>query len=427
MKIISFIYIFALYILFIPGILIKNKSLGLLCSFLFSILLYFTLDTIDGTFKELLESKTESQSINVTFKNVAGDSPSNETQTAEYLVDAYSELYNIQANIKELEKMLNSYSGTNQQMNILQDLYNKIESTYQRVKVQIQNYDDMETQMKTAQNEVNNLEVQESNLQEKYNDCKIKLNTSNASLLEKKIATQKNTTSMLNTNKQSAQLNSNIIKRDGDMLPMETEYDHMKTTCNLREGFGSTIDVYGTNSLVDFQDKTSEKIKVQYDNDITHIPVNYKTGDQYIKILQSTTPSAMEELELKEKIYNNEGKDKKISELREKIVNLNNEIYQMQNTLVNYGNRQLEVAELKNKNNSTKLSITNLQNQLNICNTSLESNEKFIEEAEKKLQQSKTNILNAQKEFNTISQNNVNAIKKYNILQNNIANFNCAT
>ena len=167
MKIISFIYIFALYILFIPGILIKNKSLGLLCSLLFSILLYFTLDTIDGTFKELLESKTESQSINVTFKNVAGDSPSNETQTAEYLVDAYSELYNIQANIKELEKMLNSYSGTNQQMNILQDLYNKIESTYQRVKVQIQNYDDMETQMKTAQNEVNNLEVQESDLQEK--------------------------------------------------------------------------------------------------------------------------------------------------------------------------------------------------------------------------------------------------------------------
>ena len=427
MKIISFIYIFALYILFIPGILIKNKSLGLLCSFLFSILLYFTLDTIDGTFKELLESKTESQSINVTFKNVAGDSPSNETEMAQYLVDAYSELYNIQVKIKELEKMLDSYSGTNQQMDVLQDLYNKIESTYQRIKVQIQNYDNMESEMKTAQNEVNNLEVQENNLQEKYNDCKIKLNSSDASLLETKIATQKNTTSILNTNKQKNQLSSGIIKMEGNMLPMETEYDHMKNTCNLKEGFGASIDVYGTNSLVDFQDKTSEKIKVQYDNDITHIPVNYKTGDQYIKVMQAMSPSAMEELKLKEKIYNYEGKDKKIDELKDKIVKLNSEIYQMQNTLVNYGNRQLELTELKNKNNSTKLSITNLQNQLNICNSSVESNKKFIENAETELQESKTNILNAQKEFNTISENNVNTTKKYSLLQNNIANFNCAT
>ena len=33
-----------------------------------------------------------------------------------------------------------------------------------------------------SNNEVNNLEVQENNLQEKYNDCKIKLNSSDASL-----------------------------------------------------------------------------------------------------------------------------------------------------------------------------------------------------------------------------------------------------
>ena len=426
MKIISFIYIFALYILLLPGILIKNKNLGLLCSLLFALLLYLTLDTIDGTFKELLEPKEE-RLINVTFKNVVGDSPSNETELAEYLVNAYSELYRIQANIKELQKMLDSYNGTNQQLDMLQNLYNQINSTYERIKVQLQNYNNMEPKTEDAQDGLNTLEVQESNLQTKFNNCKIKLNNSNALLFDKTITTENNNRNMLNTNKQSTELNSNIIKMQGNMLNMQTQYDNMQYQCSLKEGFTSSLYVNGTNSLMNLQDKTSDKIKVQYDNDISYIPVNYKTGDQYIKILQVTTPSAMEELELKNTIFNYQGKDAKIDELRQKIVQLNNEIYQMQNTLINYGNRQLELSTLENNKNSANLSISNLQNQIDICNQTIANNEKMIENAETKLQQSITDVVNAQTEYNVLSQNNVRITQDYNLLQNKIANFNCAT
>ena len=65
------------------------------------------------------------------------------------------------------------------------------------------------------------------------------------------------------------------------------------------EGFGFNIEVSGANNLVEFKNKTVDNIDIQYDNDITHKPFNYSTGNELIDILNETSPAAMEEIELK--------------------------------------------------------------------------------------------------------------------------------
>ena len=66
MKIITIIYIFALYVLCIPGIFIKHKYSNLLYSFIFSIILYFTFSFINGT-KEFL---SENSDVDVEIRNL---------------------------------------------------------------------------------------------------------------------------------------------------------------------------------------------------------------------------------------------------------------------------------------------------------------------------------------------------------------------
>ena len=427
MKIISFIYIFALYILFIPGILIKNKSLGLLCSFLFSILLYFTLDVIDGIQKEPLEQKMEDESINIRFKNIAGDSPGRQKEMAEYLINAYANLYKIQVNIEHLKKQLNAYDGTDKQFEILQNLYNNIELTYERFKSRLARYDNLEERTMQILDEINVLEVEKEKLQDRYNACQLKQGPSTGALLEKKIAIETMNKSILNVNKNKDILNGYTIEMQGKIPQMRSNYNHMQNVCRLNEGFESSIEVTGANSLVDFTDNLTDKINVKYENDISHIPTNFQTGNQFIKVLQSTSPSAMEELKLKEQIFNYQGENKKIDELREKITKLNDETYQMQNILTNYETRNNKLLKLKDEKVSTDTSITNLNNQLSICDEILKSNKNYITQKEKDIALLKEKQLGVEKAYNEDNAYYMSLLNKYNLLQNNITNYNCST
>lgn len=427
MKIITFIYIFALYVLLIPGILIKGKGFGLLSSLLYSILLYFTLDIVCGIQKEPLEQKLEDQSINVRFKNIAGDYPGYQKEMAEYLINAYADFYKIQVNIEHLKKLLNAYDGTNEQFEILQNLYHNIDVTYGRFKTRLEKYHNIEDKTIQLQDEVNVLEVQKQKLQDRYNACQVKDATSSATLFEKRILNENINKSMLNVNKNKYILNGNRIKMQGIIPQMRSNYNHMQNVCKLNEGFESSIEVTGANSLVDFRNNTTEKINVKYENDISYIPTNFQTGNQFIKVLKSTSPSAMEELKLKEQIYKYQGENKQIDELREKIVSMNDEIFQMQNTLTNYGDRNIKFLDLKDKKVSTDIDITNLNNQLSICEENVKSNNSNITDQEKKTGLLKDKQLLGEKAYNEDNENYMSILNKYNILQNNITNYNCPT
>jgi len=427
MKIITFIYIFALYILFIPGILIKDKGLGLLSSLLYSILLYFTLDVIDGIQKEPLEQKMEDESINIRFKNIAGDSPGRQKEMAEYLINAYANLYKIQVNIEHLKKQLNAYDGTDKQFEILQNLYNNIELTYERFKSRLAKYDNLEEKTTQILDEISVLEVEKDKLQDRYNACQLKQGPSTGALLEKKIAIETMNKSILNVNKNKDILNGYTIEMQGKIPTMKTSYNNMQNLCTSKEGFDSSIEVTGTNSLVDFTDNLTDKINVKYENDISYIPTNFQTGNQFIKVLQSTSPSAMEELKLKEQIFNYQGENKKIDELREKITKLNDETYQMQNILTNYETRNNKLLKLKDEKVSTDTSITNLNNQLSICDEILKSNKNYITQKEKDIALLKEKQLGGEKAYNEDNAYYMSLLNKYNLLQNNITNYNCST
>ena len=425
MKIITFIYIFALYILFIPGILIKNKGLGLLSSLLYSVVLYFTLDIIDGIQRESLEQKMENQSINIRFKNIAGDSIKKQTETSEQLIHAYENLYKIRLNIEELQKQLNAYSGTNKEFEILQNVYNKVKVTYDEFKKRLDKYKNMEFQIEQLQGEVDIIEVQEKKLKNKLNACKVKESASNDSLFDKRLMAENMNKSILGVNRKKDLLNGNIIEMQGEIPQMEMNYKHMQDVCKLKEGFSSSLDVTGASSLVDLNDKMSDKVKVQYDNRISYVPINFETGDQLIKVLHSTAPSAMEELELKNKIFNYEGKDIKIDELRKKITKLNEETYQMQMILTNYGNRNIKLNKLKDRKVGSKMDITNLKHELSICKENTKSNDEYIKKEEKKISGLREKQIAGEKAYNEINENNMITLNKYKMLQNNMANFNC--
>lgn len=426
MKIITFIYIFALYVLFIPGILIKNKDLGLLCSLLYSIILYFTLDIIRKIEREPLEPKMSDQNINVRVKNIAGNTIESQKKTAEFLIEAYENLYKIQANIEYLKKQLSSYDGTNAKFEILQNLYNNVDVTYDEFKKRLVNYNKMGGEIAALQNEVNISEVQETELQNAYNSCKIKDSQTTALLFDKRLESENMNKSILNNNRKKDILNGHIIEMQGKMPGMENEYEHMKKKCEL-EGFVSSIDVTGVDNLAKIQNDLSDKVKVQFDNDIAHVPMNFQTGNQLIKVLQSTSPSAMEELKLKDKIFDYKEKDERIANLRRQIVNLNDEIYQMQNTLTNYGNREIKFIDLKDNKVSTKIDVENLKHEISICEQNVKSNNEYIEKENEKIASLKQKQIESLGAYNETNNNNMDTLSNYNLLKNKIFNYYCPT
>ena len=232
MKIILLVYIFALYIIFTSGILI-NKDFELLCSILFSVILFFTLDIINKKTIESLQEKNGDNSINVRFHNIVSDSPETSTVVAEYLVNAYSDLYKIQDKEKELKKQLNSYTGTDKEFNLLQNLYDRTEVTSKRFKKRFDTYTNMEEQITDLKKTVSKSEVNERNYEKKYNKCNVDYENSDGTLLTTNMQIQNMTRSMLDVNKNTDILKGSMIKMNGKIPQYETYNANMKNICKL--------------------------------------------------------------------------------------------------------------------------------------------------------------------------------------------------
>lgn len=191
------------------------------------------------------------------------------------------------------------------------------------------------------------------------------------------------------------------------------------------EGFGFNIEVSGANNLVEFKNKTVDNIDIQYDNDITHKPFNYSTGNELIDILNETSPAAIEEIELKNEIFDYKGKDQRIYELRKKIVKLNEDIFNMQSELMNYGKREDILEKLKNKDSTIKMDTDDLEQNLNFCKERTKLNKTNIIKLNTELIKLKKEELESQNEFNTVNKNHISVLDKYNMLQNSIQNYHC--
>lgn len=230
MKIILIVYIFALYIIFTSGILI-NKDFELLCSILFSVILFFTLDIINRKTIESLQEKNGDNSINVRFHNIVSDSPETSTVAAEYLVNAYSDLYKIQYNVEELKKQLKSYTGTDKEFNLLQNLYDKTEVTYERFKKRFDKYTNMEERIKDLKKTISKSEVNERDYEKKYNKCNVDYKKSDGTLLTTNMQIQNVTSIMLDVNNKTDILKGSTIKMNGKIPQYETYNASMKNIC----------------------------------------------------------------------------------------------------------------------------------------------------------------------------------------------------
>lgn len=187
MKIITFIYIFALYVLFIPGFCLKQNKL--LHSLLFSVCLYFTYDIINNNVEnyetnlqvkgmenvnDLIKKQENQSSKTVTVNNKIQELPKknydNENSDSSLLSTSYKRIDILKEDndhltqtlkaykgdddkideikgkmdscknqITDLNTQLNSYKGTDASADQLNALVNKLQSEIYTLKIQLAN------------------------------------------------------------------------------------------------------------------------------------------------------------------------------------------------------------------------------------------------------------------------------------------------
>ena len=141
MKIISFIYVFILYILFVPGFLItKHRSCKLIYSLLFAIMLYATFDLINAdienmngditvqlsNMKSLVDSiQKNAELIDVNVDNkIFHDAPVDSSGIENLCKEKIKEIDSYKEKIKDLSSKLEGYGE-------LENLISKLKETIQ--------------------------------------------------------------------------------------------------------------------------------------------------------------------------------------------------------------------------------------------------------------------------------------------------------
>ena len=119
MKIILILYFFILFILLVPGLLLKQSSL--LHSLLFALLLYFTFPIIDKSIHENFKQND----VNVSFSNTISSAPQGNS-LGNLLVSAFEELSEMQVNIAHGKKILAAANGGEEEINELKELIDDI-------------------------------------------------------------------------------------------------------------------------------------------------------------------------------------------------------------------------------------------------------------------------------------------------------------
>ena len=230
MKIITFIYIFLLYILLTPGILI-NKNYYILSALLYTLIIHFTLERINLSV-ESLQASTVNNSLNVQFHNIVDDSNHNDAEIAEHLVNAYSELQDIKNNIVMLNKRLNDIYRVDN-FEVLSDYYNKVLATYENYKERYEKYISMETKINDKQLEINKLKLDEKKSKRENEKCHLKSKVQENKVFKNKVITGKIQSRITSTQNQIDSINEDIAEMEEKIPQLESYLKSKKNICKI--------------------------------------------------------------------------------------------------------------------------------------------------------------------------------------------------
>ena len=230
MKIITLIYIFLLYILLIPGILI-NENNYILSALLYTFVIHFTLERINLSVESLQASKVNN-SVNVQFHNIVDDSNHDDTKIAEHLVNAYSELQDIKNNIVILNKKLNDINRVDN-FEALTDFYNKVLATYNNFKERYEKFISMNTEIKEKQLEINKLKLEERKGKEEANKCNLNLKVQETELFKNKVTTEKIQSRITSTETQINSINADIAEMEEKIPQLESYLKSKQNICKI--------------------------------------------------------------------------------------------------------------------------------------------------------------------------------------------------
>lgn len=191
----SYIYIFSLFILFIPGVLIeKTKDFGyLLHSVLFLVVFYFTVPIvnnekesytieIDGTnnLADVLQKYSKNEDDIVVVNNHLRAPENNFKNKAEYselIETAYIKIQEQEKEIMYLENKIKLYSGTGGQIDKLDLEIKELKTKVMTLQNLLSSYtgsdttlDNLNTALSTLQKEKSELEIKVNNLTSKTYD-----------------------------------------------------------------------------------------------------------------------------------------------------------------------------------------------------------------------------------------------------------------
>ena len=180
MKIITYIYIFALYVLFIPGFLIKRKfaiDANILNSLLFSLILYLTFHVIEQNRENYNEYNVDVKGVDslvnlmktqfgtsggnkqIDINNQVGGSQGNSN------MNCWNALGKNQKEIEIIKVQLDSFAGTkedidklNNQLELLKQEIASLESKLVGSKGSNKQVDELNIQIKNNQDEIANLQ-----------------------------------------------------------------------------------------------------------------------------------------------------------------------------------------------------------------------------------------------------------------------------
>ena len=191
MKIITFIYIFALYVLFIPVFCLKQNKL--LHSLLFSVCLYFTYDIINNNVEnyetnlqvkgmanlsDLITKHEKNDSRTVTVNNKIRNLPKkyydNETNDSSLLSTSYKRIDTLKEDNDHLTQTLKAYKGDDDKMDELKGKMDSYKNQITDLKTQLNSYkgtdasaDKLNALVNKLQSQIYTLNIQLANSKQK--------------------------------------------------------------------------------------------------------------------------------------------------------------------------------------------------------------------------------------------------------------------
>ena len=304
MNFLSFIYLFSLYVLFVPGIMYKNKHM-LLHALLFTIILYFTFDFVYKTRESMnsdisklhglvntLNKEINDKIINANVTNVYNITPeSDNSGIVELCEQTISQIEGYKKQVEDLTEQLSQYEGTKELILSLHNTIIRLNEQQQSLETKIEYANEViSNQENTIEGRNKEISVLDETVSDKENTIDFQDNT-----IDEKDGKMGN----LNTTIEIR--NSTIINKDikigsllGDNTSKQGEINNNKLILSERDG---TIGIKD-----DEITKTKNDIITNIDDNIKQIEGNIKNHgsiidkqNKSIKDLDSSMKKCLEE------------------------------------------------------------------------------------------------------------------------------------